>query len=181
MAFDTFSNSRKWRLELCYNLRYVHSHGRSGEYPWSFRQTAVYQANGGCSHQSRWVFLHPPSAVESNLANIFADSQSANMADYTKEPLFSHLLLLVSTEGSWRDFLAHLESEIEALVSRSPYLDSLFHVNTIDITQRTIKLYSRVLADPRNSITKLPFRRRRKCSSPANGCTRREQFSTRRS
>jgi hypothetical protein len=68
------------------------------------------------------------------LEDIFADSQSADMANYTKEPLFSHLLLLVSIEGSWRDFLAHLEGEIEALVSRSPYLGSFFHVNTVDIT-----------------------------------------------
>jgi hypothetical protein len=103
--------------ELCYNVRYMYHHGRAGEYPWSFRQTAVYQRSSVRNSRSRWIFLHPPSTIESSLADIFANEPTTNMRDYICEPLYAHLLLLLSTESGWRPFLEHLETEVEDLVS----------------------------------------------------------------
>lgn len=106
-------------MELCYNLRYVHRHGRAGEYPWSFRQTAVYQRSSTNSVHSRWIFLQPPSDMDSSLAEIVARSQPSSTEKYFHEPLYTHIILLLSTEREWRQFLTDLEGEVEALVSHT--------------------------------------------------------------
>jgi hypothetical protein len=96
-------------------VRYVFRHGRPDEYPWSFRQTAVYHK--GCIGQvkSTWIFLQPPVALKIGLEGMAADRQVEDMS-CSYQPLLVHLLLLHATESGWRSFITDLECDVEKLV-----------------------------------------------------------------
>ena len=120
MCAFSFSNVSLVLQELCYNVRYVERHGRKGEYPWSFRQTALYHKWNESTGTSMWILLQPPDVIKRNLARAFGNDNNESSRFHWKTPFFTHMMILLTTEAGWRAFVIELEKQIENQVKIHP-------------------------------------------------------------
>jgi len=102
-------------LDLCYNVRYPAQVNKGSEYPWVFRQLAIYQSYTPSTSSSQWILLQPSVSIEESLARMLDHSRH----DALERELLINVMILESTEAHWRAYINYMESEINALV-RTP-------------------------------------------------------------
>jgi hypothetical protein len=94
------------------------------EYPWSFRNVALYQKFDEKNSTSRWILLQPPRKLKTALKNLFENTHDSH--ERTRQNfLLIHLLICLITEAGWRPFIADLEKEIDTLVRRDFYIRAI--------------------------------------------------------
>lgn len=106
------------RTEFCFSVRYPAQHGRNLGDPWVMRRILVYQQYHHCSQDSTWIFLQCPPPVHDKFLD--AVSQLHEAHGFPASPLREvqlHFLILSEVFRGWRDYINHLETVIEELVS----------------------------------------------------------------
>ncbi|KAF2814367.1 uncharacterized protein BDZ99DRAFT_554904, partial [Mytilinidion resinicola] len=103
---DDSSNLTKFtRYDICFNIRYLEEHGRSGlSDPWSFRQMAVYQRHDFPQGRSSCILIQPPSTARETIERLL----QASKEQQNRSPLLIHLQLLKICARKWRWYLNYL-------------------------------------------------------------------------
>ncbi|KAF3915121.1 hypothetical protein ABW20_dc0101511 [Dactylellina cionopaga] len=107
--------------ELCYNLRYIEKIDRDGEYPWVFRQVALYhQQNADLI--PKIILLQPPKkladyVMERLEATTSYIDQKKGVTNHVDLLFAIDLMALRLAEQNWRPFLNHIEAEYNIYVS----------------------------------------------------------------
>lgn len=114
---DTLHGINKLTLvisELCYLLRYPARHGRKSGYPFSLRQTAVYQRFDDVRKTSKWIFVQAPDDFSNELRN------SLSSGNQERSPRDIHRCAFALAEQEWRDYICYLDAELRVLVRCGP-------------------------------------------------------------
>ncbi|KAL2011099.1 hypothetical protein VTN00DRAFT_3817 [Thermoascus crustaceus] len=131
------------QYELCYDLRYFERNGRAGEFPWSLRQTGVYQQLDLSTGRSVWILLKPSDSMKKTLEENLESLADNNL------PLLHHTVFIAASLRSWRDYLAHLDTELQRLDEISSFANveqKLEHDYSVDFSAcQTLELLRRKL------------------------------------
>ena len=100
-------------IEFCFSIRYPELHGRDTEEPWVIRQLLVYQRHEIKSSSSTWIILQCPL----HLRHILASTDVR--ATLNEDPLMLQMIILNYALKNWRNYVDHLETVIESLVSQN--------------------------------------------------------------
>ncbi|KAF6236137.1 hypothetical protein HO173_005766 [Letharia columbiana] len=103
--------------ELCYLLRYPARHGRKSGYPFSLRQTAVYQRFDDVRKTSKWIFVQAPDDFSNELRN------SLSSGNQERSPRDIHRCAFALAEQEWRDYICYLDAELRVLEEKALFVD----------------------------------------------------------
>jgi hypothetical protein len=111
--FPVFALKQRGRteitLEICYQFKYPERNNATRGFPWSMRNTEVYNSlstteRGKCF----WLILHPMNAAEAQLRIETEIAGHERGQRLEANPVYLHLLLLTTYIDNWRDFLSYL-------------------------------------------------------------------------
>lgn len=111
-------------VELAYNLRYAHKHGRQLRDPWSIRHSAIYQRCEQKTKSTCCVIIQPSEAFYCQLKQLLHLNGARSAPAITA---VIHSAFLWDTERNWRQYINYLEKDLSTLVSWRQYFP-LFHI-----------------------------------------------------
>jgi len=97
--------------ELCYNFRYVAANGRSTGFPWSIRQTTVYQRLDMSTGCSNWILIQPERTVKKRFQEV-----SRSCSGVLSKQMDPHLVFLFAALSDWKPFIGYLRTILQGLV-----------------------------------------------------------------
>lgn len=100
-------------FELCFDVRYPEANGRSRGDPWSIRHTALYCQYNRSKDTSTSILIQPSKRFEAQMMTLLRSKTVTGC----RSTLIQHALL-ISSGGSWQEFIASLENELKVLVGR---------------------------------------------------------------
>ena len=100
-------------------MRYAEENHRSGDTPWSVRQTGVYHHHDSTRDFDLFIFLHPleESVLENQLIAMASSSNlESELASLCDSPYQLHLLPFTLYSDNWRWYLRNLGNEFQEKV-----------------------------------------------------------------
>lgn len=89
--------------------------GRSLEFPWSRRQSAIYESYEAETDRRVWLVIQPSEAMEAQILHRF--DQRATLSD-RRDSVNFHVSGFLATETTWREYMNALEVDLTKLVGR---------------------------------------------------------------
>ncbi|CZR63125.1 uncharacterized protein PAC_13022 [Phialocephala subalpina] len=103
-------------LEMAYNLRYAHKHGRQLRDPWSIRHSAIYQRCEQKTESTCCIIIQPSEAFYCQLKQLLHLNGTRSAPAITA---VIHSAFLWDTERNWRQYINYLEKELSTLQEKS--------------------------------------------------------------